>query len=156
MAFGLRNRPGIFETEIRRVVLEKIKLVHLEEEILNRYPTEISYGMQKRVSIARTLAPAPSYLLFDEPTTGLDPVTTNAINRLIFELSRALKVTSVVVSHDMGCALGIADRILVLDQARVLALGTVEEIKNSKEPLIVDFLSEAWSSSRHERLHFVS
>ena len=87
-------------------------------------PPEISYGMQKRVSLARTLAPGPNYLLFDEPTTGLDPITTNAVNDLIFDLSRKLKVTSVVVSHDMACALKIADRILVLDQARILALGT--------------------------------
>ena len=99
--------------------------------------------MQKRVSLARTLAPGPSYLLFAEPTTGLDPITTNAINELIFELSRKLNVTSLVVSHDMGCAIRIADRVLVLDQARILALGTIAEIKQSSEPLIRDFLMEA-------------
>lgn len=142
VAFGLRNRAEFSESEIQRIVLEKIKLVHLEADILNRYPPEISYGMQKRVSIARTLAPAPAYLLFDEPTTGLDPVTTNAVNDLILELSRALKVTSVVVSHDMGCALRIADRILILEQSRILALGNTQEIMTSKEPLIRDFLTE--------------
>jgi phospholipid/cholesterol/gamma-HCH transport system ATP-binding protein len=99
--------------------------------------------MQKRASLARTLAPEPRYLLFDEPTTGLDPITTNAVADLIRELSRRLKVTSVVVSHDMGVALAIADRILVLDQGRILAIGGVEEIKRSPEPLIRDFLSEA-------------
>ena len=139
IAFGLRNRPEFSESEIKRIIHEKLELVHLEEAILKLYPSDISYGMQKRVSIARTLAPAPSYLLFDEPTTGLDPVTTNAINNLIFELSRALKVTSVVVSHDMGCALRIADRILVLDQSRILALGTTDQIKRSEEPLIRGF-----------------
>ena len=108
-------------------------------------PPEISYGMQKRVSLARTLAPGPSYLLFDEPTTGLDPITTNAVNELIFELSRKLKVTSVVVSHDMACALKIADRILVLDQARILALETVSEISAREMPLIRDFLAETLS-----------
>jgi phospholipid/cholesterol/gamma-HCH transport system ATP-binding protein len=142
IAFGLRNRPEFSEAEIRRIVHEKMELVHLEEEILKLFPSDISYGMQKRVSIARTLAPAPSYLLFDEPTTGLDPISTNQINNLILELSRALKVTSVVVSHDMGCALRIADRILVLDQSRILALGNVDEIKKSEEPLIRDFLAE--------------
>jgi phospholipid/cholesterol/gamma-HCH transport system ATP-binding protein len=146
VAFGLRNRPGMSEAEIRKIVIEKLKLVHLEEDISDRFPPQISYGMQKRVSIARTLAPAPSYLLFDEPTTGLDPVTTNAVNNLIRELSRALNVTSIVVSHDMGCALKIADRILVLDHARILALGTVDEIKKSNEPLIRDFLKEALES----------
>ncbi len=149
VAFGLRNpqytrtlpRP-LTEAEIRARVLEKLTLVNLGADVLDRMPPEISYGMQKRVSLARTLAPAPSYLLFDEPTTGLDPITTNAVNELIFELSRKLKVTSVVVSHDMACALKIADRILVLDQAGILALQTVAEIKRSQEPLVRDFMSE--------------
>jgi phospholipid/cholesterol/gamma-HCH transport system ATP-binding protein len=147
VSFGLRTPQfravrDLKESEIREIVLEKLELVHLGPEILERRPPEISYGMQKRVSLARTLAPGPQYLLFDEPTTGLDPITTNAVNDLVFELSRKLKVTSVVVSHDMACALKIADRVLVLDQARILALATVPEIKKSKEPLIRDFLSE--------------
>jgi phospholipid/cholesterol/gamma-HCH transport system ATP-binding protein len=149
VAFGLRTpqytrslpRP-LTEAEIQRIVLEKLTLVNLGADVLDRMPPEISYGMQKRVSLARTLAPAPSYLLFDEPTTGLDPITTNAVNDLILELSRKLKVTSVVVSHDMACALKIADRVLVLDQAGILALQTVPEIKRSREPLIRDFLAE--------------
>lgn len=149
VAFGLRTpqytrslpRPPT-EDEIRAMVIEKLRLVNLGEDILGRFPTEISYGMQKRVSLARTLAPGPTYLLFDEPTTGLDPVTTTAVNDLIFELSRKLQVTSVVVSHDMACALKIADRILVLDQARILALQTVKEIKRSREPLIREFMEE--------------
>ncbi len=149
ISFGLRTpqysrslpRP-LTEEEIREIVLEKIELVHLTEDVLERFPTEISYGMQKRVSLARTLAPNPSYLLFDEPTTGLDPITTNAVNDLIFDLSRRLKVTSVVVSHDMACALKTADRILILDQAKILALGTVPQIRSSHEPLIQEFLEE--------------
>jgi phospholipid/cholesterol/gamma-HCH transport system ATP-binding protein len=149
VAFGLRTPQftatlprALTEAEIRERVLEKLALVHLGPEILDRRPPEISYGMQKRVSLARTLAPGPEFLLFDEPTTGLDPITTNAVNDLIFDLSRKLKVTSVVVSHDMACALKIADRILVLDQARILALGTVPEIERSREPLIQEFLEE--------------
>jgi phospholipid/cholesterol/gamma-HCH transport system ATP-binding protein len=149
VSFGLRTpqyvrsiRKPLSESEITRRVIEKLALVHLGEDILDRLPPEISYGMQKRVSLARTLAPDPDYLLFDEPTTGLDPITTNAVNDLILELSRELKVTSIVVSHDMGCALRIADRILVLDQAKILALGTVPEIIQSREPLIQAFLAE--------------
>jgi phospholipid/cholesterol/gamma-HCH transport system ATP-binding protein len=149
ISFGLRTPQytarlprALTEAEIRDIVLEKISLVNLTPDVLERMPPEISYGMQKRVSLARTLAPQPDYLLFDEPTTGLDPITTNAVNDLIFELSRKLKVTSVVVSHDMACALKIADRVLVLDQAGILALQTVPEIKRSQEPLIRDFLSE--------------
>ena len=140
VAFGLR---GLTFDEKKARVLECLHLVHLNDTILNRKPPEISYGMQKRVSLARTLAPKPSYLLFDEPTTGLDPITTNAVNELIFELSRKLGVTSLVVSHDMGCALRIADRILVVDRAKILAIGSVSDIKNKSEPLIEDFLREA-------------
>lgn len=140
VSFGLRSLDPL---EKRRRVLECLSLVHLDETILHRKPPEISYGMQKRVSLARTLAPGPQYLLFDEPTTGLDPITTNAINQLIFELSRTLQVTSIVVSHDMGCALRIADRILVLDQGKILAMGTVQEIKENQDPLIQDFLAES-------------
>jgi phospholipid/cholesterol/gamma-HCH transport system ATP-binding protein len=149
ISFGLRTpqftrslpRP-LTEEEISARVKENIRLVNLGQDVLERMPPEISYGMQKRVSLARTITPGPSYLLFDEPTTGLDPITTNAVNDLIFDLSRKLKVTSVVVSHDMACALKIADRILVLDQAGILALGTPSELKRSSEPLVRDFLSE--------------
>lgn len=154
VAFGLRapefrsarlatGKPEMSEEEIRNRVIEVLELVKLDESILDFTPPQISYGMQKRVSLARTLAPGPSHLLFDEPTTGLDPITTQAVNRLIRELSRKLQVTSVVVSHDMGCALQIADRVLVLDQAKILAWGTISEIRASHEPLIRDFLSEA-------------
>ena len=149
VAFGLRTpqfqsaQPeSLGEDEIRKRVVDTLALVNLGSDVLKRMPPEISYGMQKRVSLARTLAPGPSYLLFDEPTTGLDPITTNAVNDLILGLSHKLQVTSVVVSHDMMCALKIADRILVLHQAQILALGTVADIKKSKEPLIQDFLSE--------------
>lgn len=149
VAFGLRTPQytstlpaPLTEAEIRTIVVRTLELVHLGPEILERHPPELSYGMQKRVSLARTLAPSPDYLLFDEPTTGLDPITTNAVNDLIFDLSRRLQVTSVVVSHDMSCALKIADRILVLDQARILALGTCQEIRDSSKPLIREFLEE--------------
>jgi phospholipid/cholesterol/gamma-HCH transport system ATP-binding protein len=142
IAFGLR-RQKIGSEEINRRVREVTDLVRLDSKILNRKPPEISYGMQKRVSLARTLAPQPKYLLFDEPTTGLDPITTNAVNELIQSLSRELKVTSMVVSHDMQCALKIADRILVLDQGKIISNGTVSETRQSKNPLIVDFLLEA-------------
>lgn len=154
VSFGLRTPQYILahggplpEDRIRETVLETLRHVNLEDpSVLDKLPNEISYGMQKRVSLARTLAPGPSYLLFDEPTTGLDPITTNTINDLIRDLSRKLQVTSVVVSHDMQSALGVADRILVLDEGRILALGSSAEIRASREPLIRDFLSEVVSS----------
>jgi phospholipid/cholesterol/gamma-HCH transport system ATP-binding protein len=98
--------------------------------------------MQKRVGIARTIAPQPKILLFDEPTTGLDPITTTAINELIQELSQTLSVTSVIVSHDMKCALEIANRILVLDQGKAVFTGSRDEILKSDLPLIRDFLAD--------------
>lgn len=140
IAFGLRGQEPTF---VKDRVHECLKLVNLEPHILSKSPNEISYGMQKRVSLARSIAPSPRYILFDEPTTGLDPITTSAINELIFELSRKLQVTSIVVSHDMGCAVKIADKILVLDQSKVSAYGTVKEIRSHSSPLIQQFLKES-------------
>lgn len=146
VAFGLRKHfSEKSEDEVRERVRECLELVHLEG-IESKFPQELSYGMQKRVSLARTLAVNPRILLFDEPTTGLDPVTTKAINHLILELSRKLKTTSVVVSHDMQCALEIADRIIVLDQGAIVEQGTPESLKKSRQPLVVDFLKEALSA----------
>ncbi len=142
VAFGLRKHYRLEEAEVARRVRECLQLVNLSG-IESKLPAEISYGMQKRVSLARTVAIEPKILLFDEPTTGLDPVTTNAVNQLILDLSRKLKTTSIVVSHDMHCALDIADRIIVLDQGNIVAQGTPDELKNNEHPLVRDFLSEA-------------
>lgn len=143
VAFGLRkHQPELSEDQVRERVRECLSLVHLHD-VETRLPQQISYGMQKRVSLARTVAVKPDILLFDEPTTGLDPVTTNAINQLILELSRKLNTTSIVVSHDMRCALAIADYIIVLDQGQIAAQGRPAELKTSLHPLIRDFLKEA-------------
>lgn len=141
VAFGLRRHFRLEEDEIKRRVTKALGLVHLAG-VENKKPAEISYGMQKRVSLARTVALEPKILLFDEPTTGLDPITTNAVNQLIQDLSRTLKTTSLVVSHDMHCALSIADRIVVLDKGEIVALGTPDEMKKSQVPLVRDFMAE--------------
>lgn len=141
VAFGLRRHYRLDEKTIQEKVSKALQLVHLQG-IENKMPAQISYGMQKRVSLARTVALEPKILLFDEPTTGLDPVTTTAVNQLIFDLSRELRTTSMVVSHDMNCALSIADRIVVLDKGQIVALGTPEDLKKSEHPLVRDFLSE--------------
>lgn len=141
VAFGLRKNFRMTEDEIRERVTTSLAAVHLSK-IDDKMPNEISYGMQKRVSLARTLALRPQILLFDEPTTGLDPVTTAAVNKLIEELSRKFETTSMVVSHDMTCALAIADRIIVLDQGQIIEQGTPAELRKSKVPLVMDFLSE--------------
>lgn len=145
VAFGLRRHFDLTEEEIAERVDRGLALVNLRGA-LGKLPGEISYGMQKRVSLARTVALEPRALLFDEPTTGLDPVTTTAVNRLIFDLSRTLKTTSVVVSHDMRCALEIADRIVVLDKGAVIEEGTPARIRASRVPLVRDFLAEAFEA----------
>jgi phospholipid/cholesterol/gamma-HCH transport system ATP-binding protein len=144
VAFGLRRHFDLEESVLRDKVKNALSLVNLHG-IEEKKPAQISYGMQKRVSLARTVALEPEILLFDEPTTGLDPVTTNAINQLILDLSHQLNTTSVVVSHDMHCALAIADRIVVLDQGNIAAVGSPDELKASQLPLVQDFLSEVLS-----------
>jgi phospholipid/cholesterol/gamma-HCH transport system ATP-binding protein len=141
VAFGLRRHYQLSENIIREKVTRALSLVNLSG-IETKLPTEISYGMQKRVSLARTIALEPKILLFDEPTTGLDPVTTSAVNELIQSLSRTLKTTSIVVSHDMICALSIADKIVVLDKGNIVDQGSPAELRKSKEPLVRDFLAE--------------
>ncbi len=149
VAFGLRkHQPDMTLEQLQTRVRECLSLVHLTN-VESKMPQEISYGMQKRVSLARTLAVNPRILLFDEPTTGLDPVTTNAVNQLILELSKKLKTTSVVVSHDMQCALEIADYILVLDDGKVVANGTPTELKQSSHALVQDFLKEVLDVEDH-------
>lgn len=141
VAFGLRRHYQLDEQTIRDKVDKALHLVHLQG-IESKKPGQISYGMQKRVSLARTVALEPRVLLFDEPTTGLDPVTTTAVNQLIQDLSRQLKTTSLVVSHDMNCALTIADRIVVLDKGNIVEQGSPAELKRSTIPLVKDFLAE--------------
>lgn len=142
VAFGMRRHfPNLGEKEVSKRVEKFLGLVNLHG-VGEKYPQQISYGMQKRVSLARTVAVEPSILMFDEPTTGLDPVTTARVNQLIQELSRKLKTMSIVVSHDMKCALEIADRIVVLDKGQIVDQGTPEELRKSKVPLVQDFLAE--------------
>ncbi len=141
VAFGVRKHYRYEESKVEEIVHNCLKLVHLKD-VDDKLPQELSYGMQKRVSLARTVAISPKILLFDEPTTGLDPVTTNAVNKLILDLSRKLKTTSLVVSHDMACALDIADRIIILDKGHIIAEGTPAEMKKNEHPLVGGFLSE--------------
>ena len=131
LAYGLRRHFDFSENIIREKIHKALASVHLLEEILLKKPQQVSYGMQKRISLARTLVLEPEILLFDEPTTGLDPVTTTAVNRLIKEVSVQYKTTSVVVSHDMKCAMEIADRIIFLDKGAVIFAGKTSEVKTS-------------------------
>jgi len=149
VAFGLRRHyPEFGNDQVRAKVRECLRLLNLGEDVEPKFPQQVSYGMQKRISLARTVAVGPKILLFDEPTTGLDPITTNAVNKLILDLSRTLKTTSIVVSHDMHCALDIADKIAVLDKGHVVEHGTPAELKKSKVPLVQEFLAEVLEEER--------
>jgi phospholipid/cholesterol/gamma-HCH transport system ATP-binding protein len=140
VCFGLRARDlTLSETEIEQRVKEKVKLVGLSEKVLTKYPGVLSFGAQKRVSIARTLAVAPRYLLFDEPTTGMDPIATTGLNQLIRKLTSELKVTTVVVSHDVKSALKIGSRIILLEEGKIVFDGTPEEFRTSKVKLAMEF-----------------
>ncbi|MBK9031641.1 MAG: ATP-binding cassette domain-containing protein [Myxococcales bacterium] len=109
-------------------------------EFADRYPTELSDGMRKRAAIARTLTLEPEVVLFDEPTTGLDPINARRIDRLILERSRSLGVTSVVVSHDLPSIMTVADRVAFLYQGRVHCLGTPAALAASADPIVQQFI----------------
>lgn len=141
VAYGLRRHFQWSDQEIAKRVKESLTLVGLED-IEAKSAHSLSYGMKKRVSLARTIALRPKILLFDEPTTGLDPISTSQINHLILLLSRSLGTTSIVVSHDMNSALKVADHILVLDSGRLLTQGSPQDLLKSKVPLVQEFLSE--------------
>ncbi len=144
VAFGLRaHHMALDRTGIDLLVNRALEMVNLEKSCLQLFPSQLSFGMQKRVSLARTLVLRPTYLLYDEPTTGLDPVSTRAINHLIERLSDTLGVTSLVVSHDMECALEIADRIIMLDEGKILTQGSPSELLECPLALVQDFLREA-------------
>ncbi|NBY19918.1 ATP-binding cassette domain-containing protein [bacterium] len=116
-----------------------MRTVDLDTSFLNSYPNQLSYVAQKKVSIARTLAVSPDYLLFDEPTTGMDPVATAVLNELLKKLKRELNVTTIVVSHDIKSALACADRLILIDHGKIVFDGEPKNFKSSNVPLAIDF-----------------
>lgn len=130
VAYPLRAHLNLRESEVWDVVREKLRLVGLEG-VEHKMPSELSGGMKKRVALARAIAVDPEIVLYDEPTTGLDPGNTNRICHLISELQRLLGVTSVVVTHDLDSAYGVSDRLALLSKGRIVMMGTPEEFKAS-------------------------
>jgi phospholipid/cholesterol/gamma-HCH transport system ATP-binding protein len=128
------------EQEIRDRIQETLKLVGLEG-IDDKDPAELSGGMRKRVALARAIALAPRIILYDEPTTGLDPTNTEKINELIVDMDEKLGVTSVVVTHDMRSAFKVSDRIALLYQGKIVIAGTPREIESSDLPLVRQFIA---------------
>ena len=139
VAMGLRRIPGMYDEEIDSRVRECLALVDLEG-VEDRYPSQLSGGMLKRAGLARAIATKPKYLLYDEPTTGLDPVTVTVIDRLIVRMKEDLGVTGIVITHDMDSAYRISDRIAMLHEGRVRVSGTVDEIKQSDDLLLRSFI----------------
>ena len=139
VAFPLRQHTAIWEEQIQARVRECLRLVGLAG-IEHLKPAELSGGMRKRVGLARALAMQPRVILYDEPTTGVDPVMADAINRLIISLHDRLKVTGVVVTHDMVSAYKVSDRIAMLHEGKIEQVGTVEEIRSSQNPIVRQFI----------------
>jgi phospholipid/cholesterol/gamma-HCH transport system ATP-binding protein len=121
-------------------VIEAISHVNMDEKVLPLLPAELSGGMQKRVAIARAIVGRQKYILYDEPTTGLDPVNANVINRLIARVSRETGSTAVIVTHNVESAFYLGDRIVLLSGGRVQASGSPAELRNSTDPVVQDFL----------------
>ena len=135
----LREHTRIAETQVDLLVHEKLHLVGLEGVETMR-PSSLSGGMKKRAALARALALNPKIMLYDEPTTGLDPITADLINRLIRRLQERLRITSIAVTHDMRSAYHIADRIAMLHEGRIHAIGTPAEIQASADPAVRQFI----------------
>ena len=130
------------KSEIKKLAIEILKKVDLDESVADLYPSQLSGGMKKRVSTARAIAGEGKIILYDEPTSGLDPITSRNIDNLIVNLRNKLGSTSIVVTHDMISALNIADRIAFLYKGEIVQVGTPEEILNSKHPLVREFVEK--------------
>jgi len=140
VAYPIHEHLHLSAKQIAERVAEKLALVGLPG-IENMWPAELSGGMRKRVAIARAIAADPEVLLYDEPTTGLDPINTRRINELIMSIQRNLRVTSLVVTHDLASAFMISDRMAMLSERRILATLPCEEFRRSQESAIHDFVS---------------
>jgi len=138
LTLGLKRR-GLSEREMEQRVEESLALVDLEGAE-DRYPAELSGGMRKRVGIARAIALRPRYILYDEPTTGLDPVTASVINQLMMRTRERLGATSIVVTHDMTSAYTVGDRIAMLYKGAIRQVGTVDQIQRTHDPIVRQFI----------------
>lgn len=139
-AFPLRESTKKGKAEIREIVNERLDALGLDGT-QDKFPGELSGGMRKRVGLARALVLEPEILIYDEPTTGLDPLATKNVDDMILAAQERYKVTSVVISHDMASVFRIADRIAVIHEAKILASGTVDEIRTTKDPYVKEFIT---------------
>ena len=140
VGFGLKWIKNLPAAEIDKLVKEKLKMVDLPIEICDQKPVELSGGMKKRVGLARAIAYNPKYILYDEPTTGLDPLTSDVINNMILRLQKELKLTSIVVTHDMKTAYKVSDKIVMIYKGKIIESGSPEEVQNTKNETVRRFI----------------
>ncbi len=148
VAFPLREHTHMSEEDIRDVVNDRLRAVGLRD-VENKMPSELSGGMKKRAGLARAIAMHPQVVLFDEPTTGLDPVMAEAINQLIIETQEKFNLTCVATSHDMKSIFTIGDRIAMIYDGIIIADGTPEEIRASDNPVVTQFLAGSLDGPIH-------
>jgi phospholipid/cholesterol/gamma-HCH transport system ATP-binding protein len=139
VGFALSRYTNLSQTQIKRRVVERLEMVGLKD-VAHLKPAELSGGMQKRVGLARAIAMDPEIIFYDEPTTGLDPITSDVINNLVLHLQQVLTVTSVVVTHDMKSAYTISNRIAMLYKGKIIEVGTVPQIKKTNNVLVKQFI----------------
>ncbi len=139
VALPLRERTDATEEEIRQNVEEKLSLMDLEGAD-EKYPAQLSGGMKKRVGLARAIASEPEILLYDEPTTGLDPIMADVINELVISMKSILNVTSISITHDMTSAYKIGDKIAMLYNGKIVEVGTPDEVRSSENPIVRQFI----------------
>ncbi|MBN2407312.1 MAG: ATP-binding cassette domain-containing protein [Elusimicrobia bacterium] len=139
VAFGLRRLTDFSDNKIRGLVIDYLEMVNLKG-VEDKLPESLSIGMKRRVALARAIATSPKYIFYDEPTTGLDPITTDVISDLFLELQQKLKPTSVMVTHDLQTAYKVSDRIALLYDGVIVEVSTTEAFKKSTNPHVVKFI----------------
>ncbi len=143
VAFPLReHRKALSEEACREIVKQKLSIVGLKD-VEEKFPSDLSGGMRKRVGLARAIVLDPKIVLYDEPTTGLDPITTDYVDEMILDAKRQLQVTSVVISHDVASAFKVADNIAFLHQGQIVAQGAPAQLRHSEHPAVKVFL-QTW------------
>jgi phospholipid/cholesterol/gamma-HCH transport system ATP-binding protein len=140
VGFSLKQHTKLSDKEIRKIATDKLALVGLKD-IEDKMPSDLSGGMKKRVGLARAIAMDAEIILYDEPTTGLDPISADSINDLIVDLRKKLGVTSVAITHDMQSAYKISDRIAMLYKGEIQEIGTPEQIRNTTNPIVRQFIT---------------
>ncbi|NVJ00630.1 ABC transporter ATP-binding protein [Myxococcus sp. AM001] len=143
VAFPLREHTKDPEDVIRQKVRARLDLMGLKKDVEDRFPADLSGGMRKRVGLARAIVMDPKVVLYDEPTTGLDPITTDYVDEMILAAQKELGVTSVVISHDISSAFNVADQIAFLSKGVIVANGSPEQLREAEHPAVKVFL-ETW------------